>query len=151
MSCSSASSGRLYLKRWGEVVNFCKRLASFLPLIRCCWNERAYLGNVRGDEEDDTGERRRSETRFSPERFSAVLKDPMFFGYFDMILMLSGCIEQISQWAESCPCHGDLQLSSGFRRFENRGRHEAQTNFRRARRQLRSLFCKPGGNLRHEG
>ena len=133
--------GRLYLKRWGEVVNFCKRLASFLPLIRCCWNERAYLGNVRGDEEDDTGERRRSETRFSPERFSAVLKDPMFFGYFDMILMLSGCIEQISQWAESCPCHGDLQLSSGFRRFENRGRHEAQTNFRRARRQLRSLFA----------
>ncbi|CAE7788549.1 unnamed protein product [Symbiodinium sp. CCMP2592] len=133
--------GRLYLKRWGEVVNFCKRLAPFLQLIRCCWNERSYRGNVHGDEDDDAGEQRGSETRFSPERFSAVLKDPVFFGYFDMILMLSGCIEQVSQWAESCPCHQDLQLSSGFRRFENRGRYEAETNFRRARRQLRAFFA----------
>ena len=134
--------GRLYLKRWGEVVCFCRRLAVFLPLIRCVWNEQAYAHGGAGAENDadDEGGGQRAATRFSPERFTSILKDPMFFAYFDTVLKLSNAIEQLSHWAESCPCHEDLQLPNGLQRFDRRGRNESQTHFRRARERLRSMF-----------
>ena len=111
--------GRLYLKRWGEVVNFCRRLALFLPLIRCVWNEQAYARGEAGAQVNnaDEGGAGRADTRFRPERFTSILKDQMFFAYFDMVLELSNAIEQLSHWVESCPCHSDLQLPIGLQRF----------------------------------
>ena len=127
--------GRLYLKRWGEVVKFCRRLSEFLPLIRCVWDQRAYLHGAAAEEEGG-----RNATRFSPERFSNILKDHMFFAYFDMVLKLSDAIEQLAHWAESCPCHEDFQMQPDLRAFNPRGRRDAQAHFRHGVRAVRSMY-----------
>ncbi|CAE7555177.1 unnamed protein product [Symbiodinium sp. KB8] len=127
--------GRLYLKRWGEVVKFCKRLSEFLPLIRCVWDQRAYLHGAAAEEEGG-----RNATRFSPERLSNILKDHMFFAYFDMVLKLSDAIEQLAHWAESCPCHEDFQMQPDLRAFNRRGRRDAQAHFRHGVRAVRSMY-----------
>ena len=43
---------RQFGRLWGEVVCFCRRLAVFLPLIRCVWNEQAYAHGGAGAEND---------------------------------------------------------------------------------------------------
>ena len=94
--------GRLYLKRWGEVVKFCKRLSEFLPLIRCVWDEHKYRCNDGGGQEE---EGREGYCKFNPSRFTTILRDHMFFAYFDMVLHLSDAMERLAHWGESCPCH----------------------------------------------
>ena len=128
--------GRLYLSRWGEVVKFCSRLSEFLPLIRCVWDERAYLQN----DGVEAGGARAGSSSFNPARFTEILKQNMFFAYFDMVLKLSDAMEQLSQWGESCPCHEDLQLQPDLRTFTKRGRHQAQTHFRQGVRKLASMY-----------
>ena len=102
------------------------RLYLVMPLIRCVWNERAYLQR----DGVEAGNARAGASSFNPARFSEILKQNMFFAYFDMVLKLSDAIEQLAQWGESCPCHEDLQLRPDLRSFTKRGRHQAQTHFR---------------------
>eukprot|EP00435_Cladocopium_sp_Y103_P050317 s774_g15.t1 len=96
--------GTLYLKRWGEICKFCQRLANVLWVIRCTWSERNFLQGV----SSQAGDKNES-ANFSPEKFSLVLKDPLFFCYFDLVLNLTKVLEACGQWAECCPCHEDLQ------------------------------------------
>ena len=59
--------------------------------------------------------------------------------YFDVVLKFSKAIEQPSHWAESCPCHEDLQLATSFQRVDQRGGHGSEAHFRRVREQLHSM------------
>ena len=96
--------GSLYMERWNEVVGFCKRLHSVLPIIKACWNERQYLTGISEYSEE------KGQSQFSPKSLTAVLAKPFFFAYLDMVLALDSCIEYIGHWTESCPCHSDLTL-----------------------------------------
>lgn len=96
--------GSLYMKRWGEISKFCQRLNNVLWVIRCTWNERNFLQGVTSQAGDKD-----ASANFSPQKFSLVLKDHLFFCYFDLVLNLTKVLEACGQWAECCPCHEDLQ------------------------------------------
>ena len=73
---------------------------------------------------------RKDSYQFSPNRLTVVLRDHLFFAYLDMVLRLAGMLEHLGNWAESCPCHEDVQLQGqafrrrrGFSRFQQRRRH----------------------------
>lgn len=93
--------GSLYMKRWNEVVGFCKKLLPFLPIIKACWSERQYMTGI-ADASQEKGQ-----VRFDPKALTAVLAKPVFFAYLEMILALLSCIEYMGHWSESCPCHQD--------------------------------------------
>ena len=100
--------GSLYMKRWSEVVRFCRRLFDVLPIIRSCWDENKFqfMSGVSGGDEGQ----RKDSYQFSPNRLTVVLRDDLFFAYLDMVLRLAGMLEHLGNWAESCPCHEDVQL-----------------------------------------
>ena len=92
--------GSLYLGRWNEICRFCLRLKEVLPWLRALWNEKAFQSGSNVKETDAAS--------FQPSELTAVLNDPFFMAYFDMVLGLSSTIEQLGCWCESCPCHEDL-------------------------------------------
>lgn len=118
--------GPLYMSPWNEVVKFCCRLSQVLPIVRCTWNQRLFCQNLDASANNRGGQ-------FSPNNFTAILSDPFFFAYFDMVQSLTRIIESLGQWAESCPCHQDIELQplKSFRR---------QNAFRREVRTLQGLF-----------
>ena len=104
--------GTLYMKRWGEIAKFCQRLSNVLWIIRCAWNERLFLQGVASQTGQD------GQAHFNPEKFTNILQDNLFFCYFDLVLNLTKVLEACGQWAESCPCHEDLQWLQLMQTFE---------------------------------
>lgn len=92
--------GHLYEARWSEVIKLCRKLSALLPVMRLTWDEGRFIHG--GD-----GMRQASGEEFSPQRLTETLKDPLFHGYFRMILRLHGIVEGLGGWCEGCPCHGD--------------------------------------------
>ena len=73
---------------------------------------------------------RKDSYQFYPNRLTVVLRDHLFFTYLDMVLRLAGMLEHLGHWAESCPCHEDVQLQGqafrrrrGASRFQQRRRN----------------------------
>ena len=122
--------GSLYMSRWNEVVRFCHKLSRVLPIIRCCWNERQFMQTIGSHGQKD------SVNQFCPGTFTLILADALFFAYFDMVLSLTDVMESMGRWAESCPCHEDIEL----RRFGVNVRASRQSAFRQHAQALRGLF-----------
>ena len=83
--------GSLYTKRWGEVVYFCIRLKTVLPIIRSAWDEKKFLFGVtvtasdrqESDEEADNNHNVRS--HFNASLLTQTLRDPFVLSiYFTM-------------------------------------------------------------------
>jgi hypothetical protein len=90
--------GSLYEERWGEIINFCRKIDRLLPILRLVWDAGMYVAGGGGVKvkADDT---------FQPQRVTEILKDNLFHGYFRMILIVQGIADELTAWCEGCPCH----------------------------------------------
>ena len=87
----------LHEQRWGSVTSFISGTLSRLPMLQTYWNTSA-LTDSRSREEEANEE-------FDAAAIGAIIADPFFEAYSEMLQCLQSVVTEASIWAEGCPCH----------------------------------------------
>ena len=93
--------GKLYDKRWHNVLLFVKRLEPLLAVLRS-FSAAKYnsVGNERGQAGD---------AQFNPEAAQEALQDEHFHAYCMFVLRLDSIPFQLAQWSRGCACHNTVR------------------------------------------
>eukprot|EP00969_Alexandrium_andersonii_P212286 9374236-Alexandrium_andersonii.AAC.1 len=62
-----------------------------------------------GDERDSDADDDAGGEGFVPASITAVWANKTFYAYVHMVLLLTGVLQDLSAWAERCPCHDAVQ------------------------------------------
>lgn len=89
----------MYDKRWGEVHLYCRRLDALMPLLQACWSYQKFARGLSKTTREDT------DIISDSRGFAEAIQDRWFVGYMRMVLLLGDVVEQLTLWAERCPCH----------------------------------------------
>ena len=92
----SKSLPSLHEQRWGSLTSFITGMLIRLPMLQTFWNTRAFAScrsqATAGDE-------------FDAAAIGAIITDPFFAAYSEMLQCLQAVITDATIWAEGCPCH----------------------------------------------
>mmetsp|Transcript_89804 Transcript_89804/g.290156 ORF Transcript_89804/g.290156 Transcript_89804/m.290156 type:complete len:1098 (+) Transcript_89804:100-3393(+) len=97
---------------------------------------------------DGSGVTIKAEDRFQPKDMTAIMRDNLFHGYFQMIVRVQGLADGLAGWCEGCPCHGDELLHD--RRSRKRPRLASAATKRPCPMKGKNLVELVGGKLRGE-
>lgn len=102
-------------ERWGDIVHFLETARPVLLTMRTTWNERNYTEGILASEagaqqaqqqQSDTRVDARAKGAFNVSVLTAILKNNKWFAYLDMVIAFHRIPTIVSNWAESCSCHG---------------------------------------------
>ena len=97
-------SASLYDKRWGEVVNFCRKLQDLIEPLREHWDHQKFMRGYNAEKsKDDAGG-----FSFDARALTATLGDPSFHVYMHVIFGILEVLDNTSTWLEGCSCHEHL-------------------------------------------
>ena len=91
----------VYKGRWGSVLNAIEELLPFEIPLRVAWNRYRFTGGGHGAPREDMGSK-----SLKVDVVDEAVNTKRFWGYLHMISRLGQTLSHISNWAESCPCHG---------------------------------------------
>ena len=91
--------------RWGSLLAAAQELRGVRDGLRFVWDLQKYsFNNGRPQERADGND----PWVVDIGRCDAAISSEFFWAYLDMVLVLGHCIDHISCWCESCPCHSGL-------------------------------------------
>ena len=98
------SAGNLIMWRWGSLVHVCDAILKLEGALRGGWSLNRFLktrteANEKPEDESGSG------TQLFNQADKAI-RSPFFWAYGKFILLIQGVLNDISTWAEACPCHG---------------------------------------------
>ena len=93
----------LHEQRWGSVTSFISGMLARLPMLLTFWNARAFV-DCRSQAENE---------EFDAEAVGAIIADPFFEAYSEMLQCLQCVVTGAIMWAEGCPCHS-VQRKQGL-------------------------------------
>ncbi|CAE7256194.1 unnamed protein product [Symbiodinium natans] len=102
--------GCLILWRWGSLVAVCDSLHKREGALREEWNLQRFLQTTAGnvhlelDTENNDNDQGGSDNKLFQVADSAITS-PYFWAYIKFLLIVQGVVEDLSTWAEACPCH----------------------------------------------
>ena len=121
----------LHEERWGDIVHFLKAARPALLTLRRTWNEERFnkgmllqqdidmdtgkgasnvqaLGGTAQEQPETEPQERleRGRGTFSAGLLTQTIKSNKWFAYLDMVVALHDIPTAVSNWAESCACHG---------------------------------------------
>ena len=94
-------SATLYRERWGEVASYLRQAWPLLRFLRQFWDQVAYES---GDSE--------REDQANLAKLTKLLRDDVFFVYWQIQMNLRDVIQKLLHWAEGCACHRHLHSCS---------------------------------------
>ena len=99
-------SGKVHRKRWGTVAFCVEEVLDIQRPLRFGWNKERYIGTeVQQAADDDRPEHEKS---VSVEECDSAISDPSWWANLILLNRLNSVIREAMIWAESCPCHMDL-------------------------------------------
>ena len=105
-------SSSLYEPRWHEIIKFLKKAKPYMPILKATFCQNKCKLGVDGEGERMNEEKMqrsdRGESKFDPAALKATLDSPLHSLYTAMILLIEEQPEELTSWAEGCPCHGAL-------------------------------------------
>ena len=84
--------------RWFTVYDFISVVTPLVEILRECWSEHAFRHGVDVSAMEENA-------RVVPSKLSALLSDPLFHSYDEMVRIVGRCLLRITKWLEECPCH----------------------------------------------
>ena len=97
-------SAKVYEARWGSVAFACEEVQELEKPLRRFWDREAYSGRSAPapDVENNDGK------GVQINKVDDAVCSPMFWAKLCTMNYLFAMVRDVLAWAESCPCHGDL-------------------------------------------
>ena len=119
----SGFSEHVHEGRWGTVLSACTALLVVGPALRAFWSVQAYnAGRAdRAEADDEAGGG--GQASIKADVVDRAITSAKFWAYAGMVDRTGECLEHLSNFAESCPCHRKRARLFGHPRRAERRRH----------------------------
>ena len=110
--------------RWASAVFAASKLLPLRAPLCAAWSLQRYNYGEAGEDDQD-GEEEGAERKMQIHVADEAIRSCWFWGYLEMVDAVAQCIQELGNWAESCPCHGgDVSLAAPTRHLRVRLFHQ---------------------------
>lgn len=118
--------------RWGTVLSACRAVLDVASPLRAFWSVGAYSAGRAGRADADDEGAAAGQASIKAELVDKAITSGKFWGYLGMLDRVGECLQHLSNFAESCPCHRKrARLFGQPRRAERRRYFEREAGVRK--------------------